>query len=122
MANQRLGLGSRGNNLLGAITVGDPAGSGAGTTVKRIKTGTFSVDTSSVAQSAMESGTFTLSGATTGDIVLVWPSTALNAGLSLAANANVTATSTVTVFFINETSAAVVQTSELVNRYLHIKL
>jgi hypothetical protein len=106
----------------GGIIVGTASGSGAGTPLRRIVQGTFTVDTSSIAQSAIETGTFTLSGATTGDMVFVFPSTALNTGLSLAAAANVTATSTVTVQFINETSAAVVQTSGLTNRYLHIKL
>jgi hypothetical protein len=118
MANQRLGLGSRGISLLGGIVVGDPAGSGVGTAVKRMVTGTFTVDTSSVALSAVETGTFTLTGATTGDMVFVFPSTALNAGLTLMAAANVTATSTVTVAFVNETTAAIVQTSGLTNRYL----
>jgi len=116
MANQRLTPGSKSVNLFGAINVG------GGTSVKRISTGTFSVDTSSVGQSAVETGTFTLVGATTGDMVFVFPSTALNAGLTLAGTANVTATSVVTVQFINETSAAVVQTSELVNRYLFLDI
>ena len=122
MANQRLTPGSRSNNLFGAITVGDPAGSGSGTPIKRIVQGTFTVDTSSVALSAVETGTFTASGATTGDFVLVFPSTALNAGLTLSAAANVTATSTVTVAFVNETTAAIVQTSGLTNRYILIKV
>jgi hypothetical protein len=116
MANQRLTPGSKSIQLFGGINVG------AGTSVKKISTGTFTVDTSSIAQSAIETGTFTLTGATTGDMVFVFPSTALNTGLSLAAAANVTATSTVTVQFINETSAAVVQTSELVNRYLFLDI
>ena len=116
MAFQRQTPGDKGINLFGGINVG------GGTSVKKISTGTFSVDTSSVGQSAVETGTFTLVGATTGDIVIVFPSTALNAGLTLAANANVTATSTVTVQFINETSAAVVQTSELTNRYLFLDI
>jgi hypothetical protein len=116
MAYQRKGLGDKGTNLFGAISVG------GGTAVKAIKTGTFSVDTSSIAQSAIETGTFTLSGATTGDMVFVFASTLLNTGLSLVAAANVTATSTVTVQFVNETSAAVVQTSELTNRYLFLDI
>jgi hypothetical protein len=52
----------------------------------------------------------------------VFASTALNTGLSLVTAANVTATSTVTVQFVNETSAAVVQTSELTNRYLFLDI
>lgn len=122
MAYQKLGLGSRGISQVGGIIVGDPAGSGAGTAVKRVVTGTFTVDTSSVALSAVETGTFTLAGATTGDMVFVFPSTALNTGLTLMAAANVTATSTVTVAFVNETTAAVVQTSGLVNRYLFLDI
>jgi hypothetical protein len=99
----------------GGITVGTTA-----QLIPRIAVGTFTVDTSSIAQLNAETGTFTLVGATTGDMVFVFPSTALNAGLSLAAAANVTATSTVTVQFINQTSAAIVQTSGLTNRYLFI--
>jgi len=91
MANQRLGLGSRGISLLGGIVVGDPSGSGAGTAIKRMVTGTFVANTSTIAQSAQETATFTLSGATTGDRVFVWPSTALDAGITLLGNANVTA-------------------------------
>jgi len=122
MAYQKLGLGSRGISQVGGIIVGDPAGSGAGTAFKRIVAGTFTVDTSTIAQSAQETGTFTLVGATTGDLVLVFPSTALDAGIGLMANATVTATSTVTVTFVNETSSGLVQTSGLTNRYLHFKL
>ena len=122
MANQRLGLGSRGISQLGGIVVGDPAGSGAGTAIKRMVTGTFVANTSTITQSAQETATFTLSGATTGDLVFVWPSTALDAGITLLGNANVTATSTVTVTFVNETSSGLVQTSGLTNRYLHFKL
>jgi hypothetical protein len=112
MTFQRQTHGDKGINLFGGINVG------AGVSIKAIKVGTFSVDTSSVGQSAVETGTFTLPGATTGDMVFCFASTLLNAGLTLVAAANVTATSTVTVAFVNETSAAVVQTSELVNRYL----
>lgn len=112
MAYQRQTLGDKGINLFGGINVG------GGANIKAIKAGTFSVDTSSIGQSAIETGTFTLAGATTGDMVIVFASTLLNTGLSLVSAANVTATSTVTVQFVNETSAAVVQTSELVNRYL----
>ncbi len=117
MAVQRYGAGARGTNLLGSIVVGD-----GGMTVKKIVAGTFTADTSSVALSAVETTTFTLSGATTGDLVFLFPSTALNAGLTLVGNANVTATSQVTVSFVNETTAAIVQTSGLVNRYVLLKV
>jgi len=122
MANNKLGMGTRGVTQFGGIVVGDVAGAGTGTALKRIVQGTFTVDTSSVALSAAETGTFTCSGATTGDLVILWPSTALNAGLTLMANGTVTATSTVTATFVNETTAAVVQTSGLTNRYVLIKL
>lgn len=122
MSYQRQTPGDASIQLFGGIVVGDARGAGVGTAVKRIVAGTFTVDTSSVGQSAIETGTFTLVGATTGDMVFVFPSTALNTGLSLAGTANVTATSTVTVQFINETSAAVVQTSGLTNRYLFLDI
>jgi hypothetical protein len=116
MAGSYLANASRGLNLFGSIAVG------GGSTVRKITAGTFTVDTSSIPLSSVETGTFTLSGATTADIVMVFASSALNAGLTLNAGAIVTATSTVTVAFVNETTAAVVQTSGLVNRFLHIKL
>ena len=116
MAYNRQTPGDKGIQLFGGINVG------GGLDIKGIKVGTFTCDTSSVALSAVETTTFTLVGATTGDYVIVFPSTALNAGLTLASAANVTATSTVTVSFVNETTAAIVQTSGLVNRYIHIKV
>lgn len=122
MANQRLGLGSRGISQLGGISVGDPAGAGAGTVFKRIVGGTFNADTSSVALSSVDTTTFTLSGATTGDFVLTFPSSAFNAGLSMSAGAFVVTTSQVTVSIINETTAAIIQTSGLTHRYLHFKV
>jgi len=122
MAQQKLGLGSRGISQFGGIVVGDPKGSGVGTAIKRIVAGTFVADTSTITQSAQETATFTLSGATTGDMVFVFPSTALDAGISLLGTANVTATSTVTVTFVNETSSGLVQTSGLTNRYLFLDI
>lgn len=124
MAKQRLGLGSRGVSQFGGIVIGDPSGSTVGTLMemKRFSQGTFTANTSSVPQSSIETATFTLTGASTGDLVLVQPSTALEAGLSLSAMAVVTAANTVTVTFINETSAAVVQTSGLTNKYFFIKI
>jgi hypothetical protein len=121
MAYQKRGPGDKGQNLFGQI-IADKLTITGGSSITELGVGTFTVDTSSIAQSARESGTFTLSGATTGDYVLVWASTALDTGLSLMGTANVTATSTVTVFFVNETSAAVVQTSGLTNRYLHLRI
>jgi|SRR5688572_11817781 len=114
MAIQRQTPGDRGINAFGGINVG------GGTSVKQIKAGSFTVlvETSAIGQSSAETATFTLSGATTGDIVLVFPSTALDVGLSLMANANVTATSTVTVSFVNETSLASTMTAALTHRYL----
>lgn len=107
---------AKGQCLFGSIVVG------GGTAVKKIATGNFTADTTSIPQLSVKTATFTLSGATTADLVFVVATSLLNTGLSLNANAIVTATSTVTVAFVNETSAAVVQTSGLVNRYLHIKL
>lgn len=121
MAYQRQSPGDRSIQIFGGICVGDPAGAGAGTAFKRIVQGTFTADTSSIALSTVKTTTFTASGATTGDFVLCFPSTALNAGLTLVGTAQVTATSTVTVSFVNETTAAIVQTSGLVNRYLLFK-
>ena len=109
-------LGNKGVNALGALSVG------GGDTIKAIKTGTFAANTSAIGQSSAETATFTLSGATTGDLVLVWPSTALDVGITLMANATVTATSTVTVNFVNETSLASTQTSGLTYRYMHFDL
>lgn len=120
MAYQRQTPGSKSINLFGGINV---ASSGGGADIRGIRTGTFSgAMTSAIGQSSAETATFTLSGATTGDLVVVWPSTALEVGISLMANANVTATSTVTVTFVNETSVSLTQTSGLTHRYLHIKL
>lgn len=128
MAYQRQTLGDKGNNLFGAITVNGAAtlgsaaiGSG-GASVSLIDRGTFTVDTSSVAQFARETGTFTLTGATTGDFVQCIASTSLNAGLILEAMGFCTATSTITVGFVNHSSAAVVQTSGLVNHYVLYKI
>lgn len=121
MAYQRQSPGDRSIQIFGGINVGDPAGAGPGTSFKRIVVGTFTANTSSIGQSSVKTTTFTASGATTGDLIFLFPSTALDAGLTLVGTAQVTATSQVTVSFVNETTAAVVQTSGLVNRYLLFK-
>jgi len=123
MAYTNLANALKGILRIGGVIIGDPAGAGAGNvTVKRLTSGSFVANTSSVGQSAIESATFTLTGATTGDLVFVRASTALDAGLSLNAMGTVTATSTVTVYFSNETSAAVVQTSGLSNTYFFVDI
>jgi hypothetical protein len=120
MAYQRRGPGDKGQNLFGSIITNSlTVGGGAITEIAR---GTFTVNTSSVAQFARETGTFTLSGATTGDLVLCAASSSLNAGLILEAVGICFATSEVTVGFVNHSSAAVVQTSGLSNHYVHLKL
>jgi hypothetical protein len=121
MAYRRANLGDKGNNLFGGITAGTFGLSG-GSTLSKLSRGTFTVDTSSIAQFARETGTFNLSGATTGDLVLCMASTSLNAGIILEGVAICTATSVITVGFVNHSSAAVVQTSGLVNHYVHLRL
>lgn len=116
MAYQRQTPGDKGISLFGGINVG------GGVDIKGFKTGTFTADTSSIPLSSVKTTTFTVTGGTTGDLVLVFASTALNAGLTLMGTAQVTATSQATINFVNETTAAIVQTSGLTNKYLLIDI
>ena len=122
MAYQRLGLGTRGVSQLGGIIVGDPAGAGAGTAFKRVVAGTFTADTSSIALSTVKTTDFTLSGATTGDLVVFFGSSLLNAGLSISPSAKIVTTSKASVSYINETTAAIVYSTGMVHSYLLFKV
>lgn len=78
---------------------------GSGSVVKKIATGTGSVDLAEIAAGATGSGTFTVTGAASGDAVVVNPP-ALTAGLVFA-GAAVTGANTVTVYAVNATAAPI---------------
>lgn len=128
MAYQRQNLGDRGNNLFGAITVNSTAtlasvllGSSGGS-LSLLKRGTIASSTAAIVAWGVLTTERTVSGATTGDFLIVYGSSSLNAGLTMEAIAPCYATSTVSVTFINHSSASVTQTSELSHPYVLVKL
>lgn len=78
---------------------------GAGTTIKKITVGTGAIDFGSINDGATGTGTITVTGAATGDIVIVNPPS-LTAGLAFA-GAAVTAANTVTVYLVNSSGGAI---------------
>lgn len=79
---------------------------GGGTAVKKIESGTTSLDPASIAAQTRGSVTFTLTGAAVGDVVVMQPPGALNTGLAFS-GAEVTGANTVTVYIVNVTSGAI---------------
>ena len=75
---------------------------GSGSTVYTVTVGTVSIDPGNIATITKGSVTFTLTGASTGDRILLQPPTGLNAGL-LYCGADITASNTVTVYLYNHT-------------------
>lgn len=74
----------------------------SGTVVKTIKSGTASVDFTSISAETTGSATITVTGAAVGDVVAVNPP-ALTTGLAFA-GAAVTGANTVTVYAVNATA------------------
>lgn len=105
--------------IAGDLVAGTLAVGSSGSTVKKIATGTGSVNLAEIAAGATGSGTFTVTGAASGDIVVVNPP-ALTTGLVFA-GAAVTAANTVTVYAVNA-SAAAIDEAAATFRYLWVDL
>jgi hypothetical protein len=91
--------------VTGDLTASTLAVGSSGSVVKKILTGTASVNLPNITAATTGSATFTLTGAAAGDVVIVNPP-ALTAGLAFA-GAAVTAADTVTVYAANVTAAAI---------------
>jgi hypothetical protein len=91
--------------ITGDLVAGTLAVGSSGSTVKKIATGTGSVDLAAIAAGATGSGTFTVTGAASGDVVVVNPP-ALTTGLVFA-GAAVTGANTVTVYAVNATGSPI---------------
>jgi hypothetical protein len=105
--------------ITGDLIAGTLAVGSSGSTVKKIATGTGVVDLPSISSHATGSGTFTVTGAASGDAVVVNPP-ALTAGLVFA-GAAVTGTDTVTVYAVNTTGSSINEASATF-RYLWFDL
>jgi hypothetical protein len=105
--------------VVGDLTAGTLAVGSSGSVIKKITTGTASVDLASIANAETGSGTFTLTGAASGDVVIVNPP-ALTTGLVFG-GAAVTGTNTVTVYATNA-SAAPIDQAAATFRYVWIDL
>jgi len=90
---------TKGKGLFGGLNVG------AGSDLVKISGGTVSVDLPSVSANTTGSKAVTVTGAATGDVVVVNPP-ALTAGLAFA-GAAVTDTDEVTVYVVNTTGSAI---------------
>ena len=91
--------------VTGDLTASTLAVGASGSVVKKILTGTASVNLPNITAATTGSATFTLTGAAAGDVVIVNPP-ALTAGLAFV-GATVTAADTVTVYAANVTAAAI---------------
>lgn len=85
----------------GSLTVGQ-----GGTRIEKIKAGTIAIDPGSIASVTRGTVTFTLTGAATGDQVIMTPPNTLNDDL-LYVGARVTSANTVTVYLYNPTGGAI---------------
>ena len=92
---------SSGLTVNDGLTVG-----GTGSTIFSVSTGTVSINPGNIGATTKGSVTFTLTGATTTDRVLLHPPTGLNSGL-LFCGADITATNTVTVYLYNTTGGGI---------------
>jgi hypothetical protein len=105
--------------VTGDLAAGTLAVGSSGSVIKKIATGTGSVDFAEIAAGATGSGTITVTGAAAGDVVVVNPP-ALTAGLAFA-GAAVTATNTVTVYAVNATASPINEAAATF-RYLWVDL
>lgn len=105
--------------VTGDLTAGTLAVGSAGSVIKKIATGTGAVDLASINAAETGSGTFTVTGAAAGDVVIVNPP-ALTTGLVFG-GAAVTGTNTVTVYATNATANPIDQ-AEATFRYVWIDL
>lgn len=87
-------------------TVGDLKVDTSGTTIKRISYGTVSADPGSIASITRGSVDVTVTGVTTGDIVIMNPPDGLNTGL-VYGGCRVTAANTVRIYLANLTAGAI---------------
>lgn len=84
-----------------------------GTVIKTIKSGTGAIDLAEIAGGATGTGTITITGAASGDALIV-NVPALTAGLAYA-GANITGAGTATLYFVNATAAPIDQASATFN-------
>lgn len=113
-------LTTAGSPTFNALTLTSLLVGSGGSTVKKIATGTVSIDPGSIAAQTRGSQTATITGAAVGDVVLMQPPGALNTGLVFA-GCEVTGANTVTVFLGNLTAGAIDDGSQTW-RYLWIDL
>lgn len=91
----------RSETAAGSLRVG-----GSGALVKAIKSGTVAVDPPSINASTRGTATATIAGVAAGDLLILEPPSALEAGL-LYVGHYVSAANTVTIMFYNPTGTAV---------------
>ena len=89
--------------ILGQVTIGQ------GTTIKKVVAYTPTLSPASVAAATVAEETFTVTGLTTDDVVIVSPPSIANA--TGIAGARVSAANTLAIRFVNPTAGALVPTS-----------
>lgn len=94
------------NRLTRALALLSSLKVGGGTTIKKITSGTISINPGSIATVSRAATTFTLTGAAAGDKVLMEPPAGLDDDL-LFVGARVTADDTVTVYLYNPTGGSI---------------
>lgn len=99
-------LQTSGSPTFNALTLTTLLVGSGGTTIKKIVVGTVAIDPPSIAAQTRGSQTFTVTGAAAGDILILLPPAALNAGL-VYAGCDITGASTGTVYLGNLTGGAI---------------
>lgn len=77
-----------------------------GSAIKKIKSGTIAINPAEIGAGAILKQTFTLTGAAAGDLVVMIPPDAIEAGL-VPLGTRVTAANTVTLYILNPTAAPI---------------
>jgi hypothetical protein len=108
---------TKGTALVGDLIIDSPTGN---TAVRGFLSGTISLDPASIAATTRGTVTFTLTGAASGDAIIMMPPSGLNDDLVFC-GADVTAANTVTVYLYNPTAGAINDTASTW-RYVWIDL
>jgi hypothetical protein len=94
---------------------------GTGSDIKKIKSGTVTVDPASIAATTSGETAVTITGVAVGDIVIFEPPSALETGLAYGATGRVSAADTVQLRLTNVTGLAI-DGASLTWRYLWVDL
>jgi hypothetical protein len=100
---------TKGTAIVGDLII-DGGGAVTSSPIKAVQAGTASLDPGSISTVSRGSVTFTLTGAASGDAIVMMPPSALNDDL-IFCGADVTSANTVTVYLYNPTAGSIDDTA-----------